>query len=94
MARPKRKSITDLLAEDTAPAPAVSAPVASPGRGVTGTKARTIQQTLYLAPAVHEQLRELAFHERAKMHSLVIEGLDRVFSDRGLPSITDLKKGE
>jgi len=44
----------------------------------------TIQQTVHLPPAVHDQLRELAFHERVKMHAILLEGLDRVFKDRGL----------
>ena len=35
---------------------------------------RTIQQTVYLPPAVHDQLRELAFAERVKMHSILMEG--------------------
>jgi hypothetical protein len=43
---------------------------------------RTVQQTLYLPPAVHDQLRELAFSERVKMHALLMEGLDLV-SRRG-----------
>jgi hypothetical protein len=31
----------------------------------------TIQQTVYLPSAVHDQLRELAFVERVKMHALI-----------------------
>jgi hypothetical protein len=50
----------------------------------------TIQQTVYLPPAVHDQLRELAFVERVKMHSLLMEGLDTVFRGRGLKTIADL----
>ncbi|MDR3635866.1 MAG: hypothetical protein P4L84_18835 [Isosphaeraceae bacterium] len=48
------------------------------------------QHTAYLPLAVHEQLRTLAFEENRKMHDYLIEGLDRVFSDRGLPSIKDI----
>jgi hypothetical protein len=40
---------------------------------------------------VYEQLRRLAFEERRKMHQLLMEGLDRVFRDRGLPGLADLK---
>ncbi|MGR6036236.1 MAG: ribbon-helix-helix domain-containing protein [Candidatus Nitrosoglobus sp.] len=50
-----------------------------------------VQQTAYLPPEVYEQLRRLAFDERRKMHSYLIEGLERVFADRGLPSIKELK---
>ena len=51
---------------------------------------RTVQQTVYLPPAVHDQLRELAFSERVKMHALLMEGLDLVFKARGLKPLADL----
>jgi hypothetical protein len=50
------------------------------------------QQTAYLPLAVHEQLRRLAFEERAKMHDYLLEGLDLVFRKRGLPGIEELKR--
>lgn len=56
----------------------------------SATKEATIQQTVYLPPAVHDQLRELAFSERVKMHALIMEGLDAVFRTRGLKSIAEL----
>ena len=43
-----------------------------------------------MPPAVHDQLRELGFAERVKMHAIIMEGLDAVFRDRGLKSIADL----
>ena len=49
------------------------------------------QQTVYLPLPVYEQLRRLAFEERVKMHQLLMEGLDRVFRDRGLPGLGDLR---
>jgi len=55
-------------------------------------KAATIQQTVYLPPAVHDQLRELAFAERVKMHSLLMEGLDLVFKARGLRPLSELAR--
>jgi hypothetical protein len=48
------------------------------------------QHTAYLPHAVHEQLRKLAFEENRKIHDYIIEGLDRVFADRGLPPIKDV----
>jgi hypothetical protein len=48
------------------------------------------QHTAYLPRAVHEQLRKLAFEENGKMHDYLIEGLDRVFADRGLPTVKEL----
>jgi hypothetical protein len=49
-----------------------------------------VQQTVYLPPEVHEQLRRLAFEERRRMHDYLLEGLDRVFTERGLKSIEEL----
>jgi hypothetical protein len=40
--------------------------------------------------AVHDQLRKLAFEENRKMHDYLIEGLNHVFADRGLPAIKDI----
>ena len=50
------------------------------------------QQTAYLPDPVYEQLRRLAFEERRKMHDYILEGLDRVFKDRGLKSISDITR--
>lgn len=46
--------------------------------------------TAYIPGAVYEQWRELAFTERKKMNDYLLEGLDRVFADRGLKSIAEL----
>jgi hypothetical protein len=54
-------------------------------------KADVIQQTLYLPNSVHEQLRQLAFSERVKMHDIVMRALDREFMVLGLKSIDELK---
>jgi hypothetical protein len=48
------------------------------------------QHTAYLPLPVHEQLRKLAFEENRKIHDYIVEGLDRVFADRGLPAVKDL----
>ena len=55
-------------------------------------KPATIQQTVYLPPAVHEQLRELAFAERVKVHAILMEGLDLVFKARGLKPLSELTR--
>jgi hypothetical protein len=73
---------------DHAPVNVAEAP--KPERRRSATKDATIQQTVYLPPAVHDQLRELAFSERVKMHALIMEGLDAVFRARGLKSIEEL----
>jgi hypothetical protein len=51
-----------------------------------------IKQTVYLPAQVHDQLRSLAFEERKKMHDFLVEGLDRVFKNRGLKSFEELTK--
>lgn len=50
------------------------------------------QQAVYLQEPVYEQLRKLAFEERKKMHDYYLEGLERVFKNRGLKSIAELTK--
>lgn len=68
-----------------------AAPEAEPQeRGGESRRPNVKQHTAYLALAVHEQLRKLAFEENRKMHDYLIEGLDRVFADRGLPTAADL----
>lgn len=54
------------------------------------SKTEIVKQTVYLPPAVHEQLRQLAFEERKKMHDYLVEGLDRVFKNRGLKPYIEL----
>jgi hypothetical protein len=48
------------------------------------------QQTAYLPEAVYQQLRRLAFEEEAKMHDYLMLGLDLVFKEKGLKSISEL----
>jgi predicted transcriptional regulator len=43
--------------------------------------------TLRLPEAVHDQLREIAFHSRRSQHSLAMEGLNTVFERHGKPPI-------
>jgi hypothetical protein len=89
----KRTSLEALLQP---PAPAAGPSPGAPPRVPLGPaegegRRRSIkQQTVYLPLPVYEQLRRLAFDERIKMHSLLMEGLDRVFRDRGLPSLGEL----
>lgn len=71
-------------------APMPPAPTAEAAETKRRARPDAVQQTLYLPPAVHDQLRELAFAERVKMHAIVMEGLDLLFRERGLRSIADL----
>lgn len=84
----KRTSLDAILQE---PAPREAAPSPAPPRPAPERPRRAVrQQTVYLPEPVHEQLRRLAFDERVKMHGLLMEGLDRVFRDRGLPGLAEL----
>ncbi len=87
----KRTSLEALLRDTPEPAPPPPT-AAEPPRA--GRRPGVRQQTVYLPIPVYEQLRRLAFEERVKMHSLLMEGLDRVFRDRGLPSIAELRARE
>jgi hypothetical protein len=49
---------------------------------------------MYLPEPVYEALRKIAFEERAKIHDLVMQGIEAVLRQRGYPSIHDLKSGE
>jgi len=87
---PLRDEASAHAAEETSvaePMPRPEAGAVTPMRRRNATKEATIQQTLYLPPPVHDQLRELAFAERVKMHMLIMEGLDEVFRKRGLKPI-------
>lgn len=52
-------------------------------------KERACQQSLYLEPEVYERLRVIAFHERTKLHALLLEGVNLVLAKRGSPPITN-----
>jgi hypothetical protein len=53
-------------------------------------KERTHAISVYLEPPVFERLRVLAFEERTKMHTLMLEAVDLLLKKRGQPSIKKL----
>jgi hypothetical protein len=53
-------------------------------------KERTHAISVYLEPPVFERLRILAFEERTKMHTLMLEAVDLLLKKRGQPSIKKL----
>ena len=53
-------------------------------------KERAKQMSVYLEPPVYEQLRELAYTERTKIHQLMLEAVDLLFKNRGSLSIRQL----
>ncbi|MDX6750681.1 hypothetical protein SH611_12740 [Geminicoccaceae bacterium 1502E] len=83
----KRTSLDAILQSPPAAPAAVPAP---PPAAAAPPRRAVRQQTVYLPEPVHDQLRKLAFDERVKMHGLLMEGLDRVFRDRGLPGLAEL----
>jgi hypothetical protein len=89
----KRTSLDAIVTRSVVETQAVEPP-ASPVAKMPdpGNRPGFKQQTAYLPVAVHEQLRRLAFEERAKMHDYLLEGLDLVFRKRGLPGVEELKK--
>jgi len=87
----KKRTSLEALLRPREPEP-IALPQPEPGEEGRGQRFK--QQTVYLPIPVYEQLRRLAFDERVKMHGLLMEGLDRVFRDRGLPGMAELTRGE
>ena len=79
--KPKRPSMIDAM---MAPEPPIATPPVAPA---PPPKAKPdVQHTsVYIPRPAHERLREIAFHERVKMHDLIMEGLDLVIEKRGHP---------
>lgn len=86
MVKKKRTSLDDILPakqEKQRQAKASQAPEQEkPGR-----RPHVKQQTLYLPLSAHKRLKLLALEEEKKMHDLLLEGLDMLFVNRGLPTI-------
>lgn len=90
----KRTSLDTLHLHPPMPATDVEREPSPPPPSPAPAEKRVRRQTAYLPSPVHEQLRRLAFEERAKMHDYLIEGLDLVFKKRGLPSMAELMAQE
>ena len=61
-------------------------------RGTATLKERARQMSVYLEPPVYDQLRDLAYAERTKMHAIMLEALDMLFRQRGARSIAQLSE--
>ena len=57
------------------------------------TRPHIRHSSLYLPEPVYEALRETAFHERCKIHDLIMEGIGLALRKRGYPALDDLKAG-
>ena len=69
-------------------------PPQAPRRGGGTLTERARQMSVYLEPAVYDQLRDLAHAERTKMHVLMLEALDGLFRQRGARSIAQLTEAD
>ncbi len=91
MPKPPKLNLKSIVAA-TAPAlggdakvlPFRSEPARAAGRGTL--KERSKQLSVYLEPAVYDQLRDIAYTERTKIHPLMLEALDLLFASRGARS--------
>ena len=101
MSKPPKLSLAAIVAWASPPArplaarpqgaEIVSLTLAPPAPKQAATlKQRARQMSVYLEPPVYDQLRDLAYAERTKMHALMLEGLDLLFKQRGAQSIAQL----
>lgn len=98
MSKPHKLSLKSIVAasvsstvEPEAPVVPLDARVSNENTRPRATlKERAKQLSVYLEPAVHDQLRDLAYTERTKIHSLMLEALDMLFKQRGAQSIKQL----
>lgn len=67
-------------------------PAPATGKGGGTLKERAHQLSVYLEMPVYNALRDVAHAEHAKLHALVLEGIDLVLRKRGQPSIRELMK--
>jgi hypothetical protein len=103
MSPPHKVDLKALIAADLAPAAVPDVPSVSPEperlhvverrepapqfARPPRLKERTHAVSVYLEPPVFERLRVLAFEERAKMHTLMLEAVDLLLEKRGQLSI-------
>jgi hypothetical protein len=68
------------------PRPAPSSASRKPPEGL---RPKVVHSSLYLPEPVYEALRETAFHERSKIHSIIMEGIGLALKKRGYPALDD-----
>ena len=100
MSKPPKLSLASIVAaaapsanRQTAEVVQLSPPAHPPipnGRGTL--KERAKQLSVYLEPPVYDQLRDIAYAERAKIHQLMLEALDLLFKARGALSIDQVTR--
>jgi hypothetical protein len=98
MSKPPKLDLRSIVAASVAshvrpepePLHAGIAPAAAPLKPPGTLKERARQLSVYLEPAVYDQLRDIAYAERTKLHPLMLEALDLLFKKRGASSIKQL----
>jgi hypothetical protein len=56
-------------------------------------KERAKQLSVYLEPPVYDQLRDIAYTERTKIHPLMLEALDLLFKQNAAPCRSGILSG-
>lgn len=100
MSKPPKLSLASIVAaaapptkQQTAEIVQLSSAHPSNAPNPRGTlKERAKQLSVYLEPPVHDQLRDIAYTERTKIHQLMLEALDLLFKARGALSIDQLSR--
>lgn len=96
MSKPPKLSLASIVASTAPAGPRTGevvqlTPPRTAEQSARGTlKERAKQLSVYLEPPVHDQLRDIAYTERTKIHQLMLEGLDLLFKARGALSIGQL----
>lgn len=92
--RKKRPNLAEFAAEGTEEI----SPSPNHEPAPSSEEVKSVHKSVYVPPAVLGQLDLLAIQERPspgrkkKFNTLILEGLDLLLKDRGLPSIADLTK--
>ncbi|MDX2263418.1 MAG: hypothetical protein NW215_00400 [Hyphomicrobiales bacterium] len=89
MSKP-RKSLSALLSGDVEAT--VNAPREKLRVQVAAERPRNVhvKSSLYLDPAVHRVLQEIAFEQRVRIHDLFLDGIDLLLRELGQRSISEI----
>jgi hypothetical protein len=94
--RKKRPNLADFQTGEL-PASEADTP-SSPAPVTTAERTKPVHKSVYIPPVVLEQLDLIAMQERPapgrkkKFNTLILEGIDLLLRDRGLPSIEELTR--
>jgi hypothetical protein len=90
--RPSVINLDNLMVKPATPNPA-SAPDETPQPKPEPGLSPTFRTSVYFHRAVHDVLRDIAYHERKSITDLINEGLDHVLASRSYPSTAKLRDG-